>query len=42
MQKMTMSQGGSLSFATPEKNAEDDDELGGFWLIIISWVFFQL
>jgi hypothetical protein len=36
------SQGGSLSYATSEKNAKYDDELGGFRLVVISWVFFQL
>jgi len=42
--KMTTSpnQGGSPSSATPEKNAEDADELGGARLIVISWVFSQL
>jgi hypothetical protein len=40
--EMTTSQGGSLSFATPEKNVEDADELGGAQLIVISWVFSQM
>jgi hypothetical protein len=34
--EMTTSQGGSLSSATPEKNTEDVDKLGGARLVVIS------